>query len=328
MDLSIICVNWNSLDYLRACIPSVYKYTHNCSFEFIVVDNASPEGGVDRLKEEFPDIQLIKSNQNLGFAGANNLGFKHSSGKHILFLNPDTKLNSPAIETMLSRMPLLTNAGIVGCKLLNADLSVQTSSIMKFPTILNILLQSEYLRLRWPKLWGIAPLFADDPQPASVEAVSGACMLVDRDVFGKVGMFSEDYFMYSEDLDLCYKTKQAGLLNYFVGDTTIIHFAGKSSPSKWQTVMKLKSELRFCAKHYGETYCWLFQRCLIMNASLRLLVISFVSIFARNSERRVSMMSLAVKWKTILTTLLDPGCLDQDPFASPTIAAENSVSKI
>ena len=126
MTLSIIIVNWNSTDYLRECIASIYEWTRGVTFEIIVVDNASPDEDVDVLKIQFPDIRLLKSATNLGFAGANNYGFRCSSGEVVLFLNPDTKLISPAIDVLLKHKNDLPKAGIVGCKLLNSDLSVQT----------------------------------------------------------------------------------------------------------------------------------------------------------------------------------------------------------
>jgi len=300
MELSIICVNWNSLDYLHECIRSIYVHTHGVSFEIIVVDNASTTGEVDSLQGEFPAVKLIKSVANLGFGGANNLGFQHSSGKYILFLNPDTKLLGPAINSLLERVKPLTNVGIVGCKLLNADLSVQTSSIMKFPTISDVFLRAEYLRLRWPRLWGIGPLFSNDTQPATVQAISGACMLVPRDEFAGVGMFSEDYFMYSEDLDLCYKAKVAGLENYYIGQAEIVHYAGTSSPSEWQTMMKQKAELRFCEKNYGYLYAWLFRMVSIVNASARITILAVLSLTGKKKERETA----SLKWKRILRTLL------------------------
>src|ERR1700751_821083 len=92
MDLSIICVNWNSLEYLRECLASVYQNTQGISFEIIVVDNASPEGGVETLLEKFPEIVIVQSAENVGFACANNLGFQRALGKYVLLLNPDTRM--------------------------------------------------------------------------------------------------------------------------------------------------------------------------------------------------------------------------------------------
>src|SRR5579862_1099128 len=162
MEVSIIFVNWNSADYLRDCLASVYATTQNIQFEIIVVDNASSEPGLDAVAQQYPEAKIIASETNLGFAGANNVGFRHSTGKYILLLNPDTKLLGPSIEIMVRHLKALPDAGIVGCKLLNSDLSVQITSIQKFPTILNQVLDAEYLRLRWPgfPLWAIAPLFS------------------------------------------------------------------------------------------------------------------------------------------------------------------------
>lgn len=304
MDISIICVNWNSLNYLRDCISSIYEYTRQISFEIIVVDNASPEGGIDTIKAEFPDAYIIKSDKNLGFAGANNLGFQRSSGEYVLFLNPDTKLVGPTINILLDKMRQLPDAGIVGCKLLNTDLSVQISSIQKFPTILNQIFDAEYLRVRWPhcQLWDIAPLFANDVKVIQVDVIPGACMLLRRNVFAQVGMLSEEYFMYAEDLDLNYKLKKAGFVNYYVGETAIIHHGGRSSThqkvSQWATVMQCRAMVRYFRKTHGRLYEALYQASLACVAVARLSILAVLSMFRvwdKESVRRAS-----TKWKAVL----------------------------
>ena len=304
MDLSIICVNWNSLTYVRQCIDSIYEWTRGITFEIIVVDNASPGDDVDTLKQDFPSVRIIKSNINLGFAGANNLGVSHSLGHYLLFLNPDTKLIGPAINVMVQRLEVLPHAGIVGCKLLNADLSVQTSSIMKFPKILNSLFQVEYLRLRWPELCGIGPLFSTALQPVEVEAVSGACMLIRREVFDAVDMFSTAYFMYSEDVDLCYKLVCAGFKNYYVGQASIVHYGGKSSAPEWQTVMKTKAELRFFDKSYGPFYGLLYRISLTIQAIIRLSVLALLRFFGQVVRDRKRLDSAWTRWSATLRTVL------------------------
>jgi GT2 family glycosyltransferase len=148
---------------------------------------------------------------------------------------------------MMERIRSLPDAGIVGCKLLNTDLSIQLSSIQKFPTILNQLLDIEYLQVRWPgcPLWNLKPLLSPGVKLSKVDVISGACMLMPRNVFEQVHMFTEDYFMYAEDIDLNYKVKRAGFSNYYVGDAVIIHFGGGSSSqqgvSQWKTVMKYRA---------------------------------------------------------------------------------------
>lgn len=306
MDLSVICVNWNSVDCLRECIASVYENTSTIAYEIIVVDNASPLGGVEVLEQEFPAIRLIKSARNLGFAGANNVGYRASSGEHVLFLNPDTKLIGPSINILLRHMKGLPDAGIVGCKLLNSDLSVQLSSIQKFPTILNQALDAEYLRLRWPHcpLWSIGPLFSDEVKVLKVDIIPGACMLLRRDAFEKVGMFSEDYFMYAEDLDLNHKLRNAGFVNYYVGETAIIHHGGRSSSrqmvSQWATVMKTDAMLRLFRKTRGHAYGAGYRAAMGTVAIGRLMALALMAPFGNVVWDRSSLKSASEKWRAVL----------------------------
>jgi GT2 family glycosyltransferase len=306
MDLSIIIVNWNSLEYARECIESIYEYTHGCELEVIVVDNASPEGGIDALKDKWPKITVIKSSENLGFAGANNLGFDRSCGETILFLNPDTRLTGPAISTMFNHLRTLQNAGIVGCKLLNTDLSVQTSCIQRFPTIFNQLMDIEYLRLWWPSfpLWRIGPLFSEFVGPVQVEVVSGACTMIKRIVFEKVGKFSEDYFMYAEDVDLCYQTTLFGFKNYYVGDATLIHHGGKSTVQKpvsqWSTSMKLRAIMQFCIKAHGKSYGILYRIAMGWSACCRLAIIAPARLFLFRGPGKDRAKFASAKWKAVL----------------------------
>ena len=315
MDLSIIYVNWNSLNYLRECIASVYEYTRGIDFEIIVVDNASPEGGVDAIKEEFPDVVLIKSADNLGFAGANNVGFKESKGRNVLFLNPDMKLLNPAINIMYDALQILPDAGIVGCKMYQGNLEVLTNSIMKFPGILNQVFQFEALRLRWPSfpLWDIGPLFSDDPKPVKAEVITGACTMMRREVFEKVGMYSEEYFMYSEDFDLCWQVLRAGYFNYYVGAGHIIHYGGVSSPRDWQTVMKLRADLRLVTKFRGSFYAFLYRSAMALNAAVRLVVASCLLLVAKSGTPKDAARITFLKYRITLKTLLTPASSDPRP---------------
>lgn len=306
MELSIICVNWNSVEYLRECIASVYEHTRDISFEIIVVDNASSQDGVDTLKQEFPGVTVIMCAENLGFASANNVGFWQSTGTYVLLLNPDTKLISPAINIMLSHIKLLSDAGIVGCKLLNTDLSVQLTAIQKFPTILNQMLDLEFLQMRWPScpLWQIAPLFSADQKLIKVEVISGACMLLRRSVFEQVKMFSEDYFMYAEDIDLNYKVKRAGFTNYYVGGATIIHHGGMSSSrqegSYWATIMKYSAMRKLFEKMRGRSYGSTYGVAMGFCAVGRLTVLALAYPLGDIVWDRKTLQFATKKWKVIL----------------------------
>lgn len=305
MELSIISVNWNSVGYLRECIASVYEQTRGISFEIIVVDNASPQGGVEVLNKDFPDVRIIHSEKNLGFAGANNLGFRASLGRYVLFLNPDTKLASPAVNTMLEHLKLLPDGGVVGCKLLNTDHSVQITSIQKFPTIVNQLLDLEYFQLRWPAcpLWNISPLFSETSEPLSVEVISGACMLLKREVFEQVGMFTEDYFMYAEDIDLNYKVKKAGFTNYYLGSVTIVHHGGGSSRQEaghWATGMKYRAMGKLFRRTGGLLYEGLYRATMACAAAGRLLILALAYPFANVLWNKQSFQFAVRKWTIVL----------------------------
>ena len=306
MDLSIVLVNWNSTAYLRDCIASVYEHTRGIDLEIIVVDNASPVDDVDTLKGAFADITLIKSKENLGFARANNLGFRSATGRYLLFLNPDTRFVNSAASLMMEQARSLPDCGVVGCKLLNSDLSIQTSCIQTFPTILNQTLDADYLRNRWPRssLWGVGTLFFEQSAPAKVEVVSGACMMMRRDVFERAGLFSEDYFMYAEDLDLCRKVVRAGYSNYYVAAGEVIHYGGKSSTPLWATAMKWKSILHYCARNHGRSYALLFRLAMISAAALRLAMLAMAWLFACVRTGKRKSYPAAAKWKTILKALL------------------------
>jgi GT2 family glycosyltransferase len=302
LELSIICVNWNSLEYLFDCVASIYEHTSQISFEVIVVDNASPEGGVEMLKEDFPQVKIVRSDRNVGFAGANNLGFRQSSGRHVLLLNPDTKLIGPAINIMLEQIKLLPDAGIVGCKLLNTDLSTATSSIQKFPTILNQVFTVEYFRLRFPKcrLWDISPLFSENTHPVKVEVIPGACMMLKREAFERAGLLTADYFMYAEDIDLNYKLRRLGFSSYYVGEARIVHHGGRSSSrqkvSQWSTVMTYNAMLRFYRMSRGRTYGAAYRVAMGLAAGARLVLLAIMFPFGD----RIGIRYAAAKWSTVL----------------------------
>jgi N-acetylglucosaminyl-diphospho-decaprenol L-rhamnosyltransferase len=306
MELSIIIVNWNSSDFLVECIASVRKHTKGIEYELIVVDNASAKEDVENLRQRCAQVTIIASAENWGFARANNLGFRHSVGEYVLFLNPDTKLVGPAINTMVDRMKSLPDAGIVGCRLLNTDLSVQLTSIQKFPTILNQVLDLEYLQLRWPHcpLWETAPLFSDSVKLANVEVISGACMLLRRRVFEQVGMLSEDYFMYAEDIDLNYKVKNEGLRNYYVGEATIVHYGGRSSSQQeinnWATIMRYRAMRRLFGKTRGRLYGSMFRAAMGCAALGRLILLALAYPFGNIVWKRKSLRVAMQKWKVIL----------------------------
>ena len=303
-ELSVIIVNWNCLSYTRSSLASIVAGRQGLDLEVIVVDNASTKDDLDSFQTQFPDIKLIRSHVNLGFAGANNLGFEHSSGRYLLFLNPDTEVLNDALPRMVGHMTDLPEVGILGCMLLNSDRTIQTSCIQRFPTILNQVLDLEVLRVRWPgwKLWGIAPLFSQPGKPIPVEVITGACLMIRRDVFEQVGFFSREFFMYAEDVDLCYKVHQLGLKCYFAADARVVHHGGGSSKQKegnqWATVMQRKAILQFCQKTRGPSYALLYRITIGLSALGRLATVMMVWPF--RTARQTHQLHLAwQKWTAV-----------------------------
>lgn len=282
MDLSIIIVNWNSKDYLLKSIASIEAETKGIEFEIVVIDAASFDGCDEMLRRIYPHVLFIQSDRNVGFAKANNEAFKVSHGRNILFLNPDTKIEDLAIETLYYQLNSLPKAGIVGAKLLNSDRSVQESCIRAFPTILNQVLDSNMLRKLFPRarLWGMKPLFVRSERAKEVDAISGACLMVKKSVFESVGMFSTDYFMYSEDLDLCLKVRKAGLNTYYVPTAVVVHYGGASSSqtsvNTFSAVMMLESRWRFFRKTGSLWYAQLYRLAMFGVSIVRIVLVLFM----------------------------------------------------
>jgi N-acetylglucosaminyl-diphospho-decaprenol L-rhamnosyltransferase len=305
MDLSIIIVNWNSAALLKQCLTSVFWHTRHISFEVVVIDSGSYDGCDTMLARDFPLVHFIQSRQNLGFARANNRALQDSTGDHVLFLNPDTQLVGTAINLMLAQIASRPGAGAVGCRLLNSDGTVQTSCIQSYPTLLNQLLDSNVLRAVWPKsrLWGMAPLFEASCGAEPVEAISGACLLVRRDAYERVGRFNEEYFMYAEDIDLCYRLNQAGYTNYYVPEASVIHHGGSSSEhatSDFAAVMMPEAIWKFLRKTRGRLYGAAYRAGMLVSAVTRVTVLALLLAVRWFSTRRGRLKSSFAKWCAVL----------------------------
>lgn len=274
MLISIIIVNWRSKDYLRACLNSIAAHASDLPLQVVVVDSGSFDGCAEMLAREFPAVVFVQSKENLGFARANNLGARHARGNYLLLLNPDTLLHEGSLHQLLRAAERLPDHGILGAHLLNTDGTAQTSCVQAFPTVIGELLNAEALRRRFPKarLWGMAALFAEPKQIAQVEVISGACMLVRTSCFERVGGFSEDYFMYVEDVDLCRKMTRAGLRNYYVPDAVVTHHGGGSSRqiSCFAAVMRSEALKRYFLIWHGPWVAASFRISLGVAAACRL----------------------------------------------------------
>jgi GT2 family glycosyltransferase len=306
MFLSVIIVNWNSTDFLMHCLDAFYTRTTGIRFEVIVVDNASPDNGSALIRNRFPQTIILQSHENIGFAGANNLGVTHAKGEFLLFLNPDTVVEENAVATVVRRLANIIDAGAMGCKLLNSDMTIQTSALLRFPTICNHLFTAEGLKKRFPRMrfWGIRPLFADTGSPEEVEAVSGAAMFVKREAFMAAGKFDTRFFMYSEDVDLCQSIRKNGYKVYYTGDASIVHHGGKSTRhstiNAFSVLMMRQSAYLMLIKWRGPRYAGMYKAAFSLMSIVRILLLASVFPIAFFTGKAPSIIWSLRKWSKIL----------------------------
>jgi N-acetylglucosaminyl-diphospho-decaprenol L-rhamnosyltransferase len=305
VDLSIIIVNWNSAAFLRCCLETIYQKPRPFQFEVIVIDNGSFDGARDLVENEFRDVKFVESAANVGFGSANNAAFEYSSGRNILFLNPDTEILGTALEAMVSALDSTPACGVVGCKLLNSDGSIQTSCVQSLPTVWNQLLDAEFLRSLFPhaRMWGTAPLWRDGTTPVDVDVISGACLMIRRTVFEQVGRYSTRYFMYAEDADLCYKVKQADWTVKYIGAVQVVHHGGRSSgvaETRFSAVMMKQSLYEFIRSTQGRYQGALYRVSMAVAASIRLFLLGAAFVLTVGLLQSQAIYNAARKWFDVL----------------------------
>ena len=239
MKLSIIIVSFNTKELLKDCLTSlVTHYQSQFSqkqFEIIVVDNASNDGTQLELKKRFPDIYLIENRKNLGFAKANNLGVKKSQGEMVLFLNPDTKVPENTLTTMTDYLQVNPKVGIATCKVVLTDGSIDDASHRGFPTPWRAMTHFIGLSKLFPRSQlfnGYHLGYQNMGETHEIDSCVGAFLMIKRDIGDELHWFDEDYFWYGDDLDLCYRAKQAGYQVMYVPTVSIIHYKGAASGLK------------------------------------------------------------------------------------------------
>ncbi len=305
-DVSIVIVNWNSREFLAKCLASVFSAPGGIALEALVIDNASYDGSDALVRERFPAVRFIQGRENLGFARANNLAAGQATGRNLLFLNPDTEVVGAAIERMVRFIDAHADAGAVGCKLLNTDGSLQTSCVQAYPTVANQVLDSALLHRMFPRssLWGTRALLDAAAAPAVVEGLSGACILVCTAAFLEVGRFTEDYFMYAEDMDLCFKLQVSGRRNYYLGDVSVVHHGGQSSDASSQSqfgnVLMRESIAKFLRLRRSAPQATAYRIAMALTALSRLSVLGLARVLGFGLVRPAAIDGGLRKWRSVL----------------------------
>ncbi|MBK1643688.1 glycosyl transferase [Thiocapsa imhoffii] len=268
--VSVIIVSFNTRDLLVECIETLIAQAGPVSYEIIVVDNASRDGSADRVAERFPDVVLIRSELNLGFAAANNLGFTAARGRYLVLLNSDAFLTPGALERAVAEMDADPGIGLGGARLIGRDGAWQPSARM-FPSLLNEFLTLSGLAARYPRsrfFGAFDRTWADPLAPADVDWVPGAFSILRHDLLDRIGAFDESFFLYYEEVDLCRRVHAAGLRVRYWPDVVVVHIGGESSRTHDDlamsaagkgaqlTLWRMRSGLLYYRKHHGWFGAW------------------------------------------------------------------------
>jgi len=289
IEIAVVIVNYNVKDFLVQCLSSLEAALEGIRSEIIVVDNASTDGSMEYVEPLFPKVVFMRLAENLGFGKANNIGFRralHDGARLVLCLNPDTLISEDTMAIMLAYMNDHPQVGLAGCKLLNADGTFQLACRRGFPTPWASFCKVFGLQALFPH----SPVFAQynqtfrsDNETYFVDAVSGAFMLIRREALHDIALgdahnaaehafFDEDFFMYGEDLDLCYRVTVAGWRVAYVHTTSIIHYKGESTRRSAINEIRVFYEAMeiFAQKHFGSSrlFLWFLRSGIALRSAL------------------------------------------------------------
>ena len=297
--ISIIIVSWNTASFLENCLVSILTNPPTSPFEIWVVDNASADDSPRMVREKFPQVHLIENRENMGFARANNQAILRCAGRYILLLNPDTLVASGALQALVDFLDKNTEVGAAGARILNPDGSLQISAHPQ-PTLSrelwrlfhldNLSSYAEYPLTKW-----------ETKEAREVDVLMGACLLLRKEVLNQIGFLDEDYFIYSEEVDLCYRIQRAGWHLFWVPQAEVAHFGGQSTQQA-PTEMFLNlyhGKIKYFRKHYGWSAAQIYKLILRIAALSRLILAPFV-LFERSSRRQRHLTLVDRYWRLML----------------------------
>jgi len=300
--VSVLIVSYNVKQYIIHCIDSIKRSNYNGQIEIIVVDNNSFDGSLNKIKQQFKDVKCIQNDDNVGFGNAVNQTAKVASGKYYLILNPDTIIEESTISTFVNYLEDNNTVGMVGPKIVNSDGTLQKGCKRSFPTIGVALpkllgLDKVFKNMKWASRYNLNYLDMDEIH--KVDAISGSCMFLRTDLFNKIGGFDEQFFMYGEDLDLCYQVFKKGFEVHYLPKTQIMHYQGESVKSAPYDSLNAfyTSMIFFSDKHFSKGRNILFKSAIRTGVFFRK-IISIIN------EKRSQIISIALDATVVLIAFL------------------------
>ena len=281
-ELSVIVVSYNTADFLVRCLDSIGSES-DLRLEVVVVDNASKDGSQEVVRNDFPWVNLIANEHNLGFARANNQALKICQGEHVHFLNPDTEVRRGAFRAMIEFMDSHPGVGLAGTRIINPDGSPQSSVVTRYPGEKHA--KQELKGLKGDIAW-----------------VLGASMIARRSVVEDLKGFDESYFLYGEEQDLCLRLRKSGWTIGYIPDALVVHWGGQSERNNlpvdvWKK--KFEAELIFYRKHYTKRAIQAIKRAKLIQALWRVVTLKLTLAFSTDRESALNKLD---KYKLVLKT--------------------------
>lgn len=328
LKLSVVIICWNDRDVLSDCLDSLIHEARAIPHEVILCDNGSTDGSKDLVARKYPSVRIIDNGSNIGFGAGNNPGIRTAQGKYTLILNPDTVIHENALTILLQFADQHSDAGVIGCRVLNPDGTLQVSA-RPFPTLMTLLISA--LWLRWitplvPRLECDTYVGWKADTTREIDWQMGCCLLIKTDLAKSLGGFDERFSYHFEEVDLCYRVKQLGHRVLFCPHAVITHYGaqarGRFSPGL--RVETHRNRYRFFYKHYGASSLRFLRWISILQISLRWFPYKLAS-FARNGDlaARLNVLSALLAWNWRLDPVrfvesgIEPDVGVESVFAKP-----------
>ncbi len=284
--LDIVLVSYNTAEYTKRAIESVYEETHDTDFKIIMVDNNSKDGSEELIAKEFPDVEIIQTGANLGFAGGVNVGAKTSDGEYVLLLNPDTVILNGAIDKLMTYAKKTPQAGIWGGVTLNNDLSLNPNNAraqLSFKTL-------SFMALGLSKIFRGSCFFNHDnygcwdrKSEREVDVITGCFFLTPRSLWEELEGLDETFFMYAEEADFCIRAIKKGYQPRVTPDAKIIHHGGVSEANISGKMLKLlKGKAELINKHYANWKKPLYKGLLVLHVFNKTMALNLLSLIKKN----------------------------------------------
>lgn len=288
LDISVVIVNWNTRELLLNCIQSILNETKSSSLEIIVVDNDSTDGSVQAVQERYPQVKAVANKDNLGFAKANNIGIRQSTGRFVCIVNSDIVALDGCLDKMREYLEQNPKIGVIGPKTITETGQLR-KNCREFPSLRNTLCHALFLNRIFPNVYmfrGREMLHYDFKKPQVIEVLSGCFLMIRREALKDVGLLDETFFIYGEDFDWGKRFYSAGWNPTMYPEAKAIHIGGASSSRANIRFLleKMKADYQYWTKHHGFLVTRLFIAITVMEYTIRSIGWAVISLFRRKNR--------------------------------------------